>query len=274
MKPIPIAVAVAVFACALLIPGCGPADPPEINKGIADNYQTFCDKGASDRPGAAAALQAAKKADPANGYSDYLESWLKVQDKDFAGALEAIKTGNGAKKVVIYVTAPPPTDSMPTLGRVRQVGFSTEKFASFPDIAPEYFSEVRKMGYRVAQAEPVCSLSVLNGAGVVRKAYQSEIEFWKSKKDQAKVEATQKQLDAFAAWYDTFQTDLASKVADLVEEAAKAAGMSESEKMDYAQGKPIKDSHKVEVADKKREALYAEEINSLRKSLKTMPKPE
>lgn len=78
MKPIPITV--AVFTCALLMSGCGPADPPEINQTIAGNYQTFYDKGASDRPGAAAALQAAQKADPANGYSSYLESWLKVQD--------------------------------------------------------------------------------------------------------------------------------------------------------------------------------------------------
>ncbi|MFM9872386.1 MAG: hypothetical protein ACKVQS_02840 [Fimbriimonadaceae bacterium] len=250
---------------------CNKPEIPEINTDIAEAYLEFYEKGVSDKPGAEKALERARTGDSNNGYTDYLSAWMKIQSQDYNGSLSDMKAGNVKPKVIIYVTAPPPADSMQSLGRVRQVGFSTAKFEEFSVIAPDYFSECRKMGARVAQAEPVCSLSVLNGAGVIRKSFQSEIDFWKSKKDLKRAKVVEDQLLEFATWYDSFQKALSEKVTDLVGDAAKAAGMTESEKMDYAQGKPIADQRKAEIADKKRLELYAEEVAALRRMLKTMP---
>jgi HD-GYP domain-containing protein (c-di-GMP phosphodiesterase class II) len=261
-----------VIGLGLVLVGCGPKPPAEVRPDIAAAYDEFYDVGGGDTGAAKIALAKARKADAENAYTDYLESWIAFRTKDYAGGLELLRTGNKREKCLIYVTEPPPADNIKSLGRIRQVGFETDNFKDFFEIAEDVFVEVRHMGKRVANAEPVNSLSVLNGTGVIRKSYQSEIAYWTEKKSEKDVQRVQTKLDEFTKWYDKFQKDLAEHVGDLMREAGEAAGMTDEELADYAQGKPIQDQGKIAKADAKRIELYEAEVRALRESLKGMPK--
>lgn len=265
--------ALALCAAALLaLPGCRrDPDAAFVDARIAGLYEEFYNAGPTNPAAAREALGKLRDADPDNAYTHYLKASLAAQTGDLAGALEAIQKGNSLKKAVIYVSAPPPDDSMQTLTRVRQLGFTADRSGALGDKQLEYIRAVRAMGRRILEAEPVCSLSVVNGAGIVRKSYQSELAYWKAKKQKAEADRARKKLEEVERWYDGFNRKLAQELGDLVREAGKAAGLSEKELELYARGIELEDGAKQERADAAKKALYAKEVAALREAIRTFP---
>ncbi len=260
---------------AALTLGCGGgAGAPYVNQGIADDYQAFYDQGPTQPKAAMEALDRAQRSDPENAYTLYLKASAHAQAGDLQKALDLLKQGNQLQKTLIYVTAPPPEDAMPTLSRVRQLGFTSSRAGDLGDKAQEYLRAVRHMGRRVALAEPVSSLGVLNGAGIVRKTYESEIEYWTKAKDLAKADAVKEALATFVAWYKDLSRNLADTLKDLIREAAKEAGLTEKEMELYSRGGDLGDAGKQQRADAARRKMYEAEVAVLRSELAKMPPVE
>jgi hypothetical protein len=264
---------IGIYGLALFIlMGCNQAPViPEVRPEIAQGFDEFYDQSITNPSGARAALESARSFDRENGYPDYLEAHLAIAKKDYAEMLRLMRAGNEKKSVTVYVSLPTPNDNMKSLGRLRQVGFATAQFKEFDEFAPELFVEARKMGSRVTLAEPVCTFTVVNGSALYRRVCQSELEYYKFKKDAAQAKVAQARLGAANSWYDKFKTEF--ELTDIMREAGKAAGMSESELMAYAQGRPVARA-KAEAADRKRDEIYAAEVKSLREFLKSFPSEE
>lgn len=253
--------------------GCGSrGESAYVNEGIAGAYQEFYDKGTSDAAGALAALERAEKGDPANAYTQYLKASFYAQKGDLGAALEAMEKGHGMEKAVHYVATPPPGDPMQTLMRIRQLGFSTEKAGDLGERAPEYFEAVKEVGVRVANSEPLTTLGVINGVGVIRRTLQSEIAYWEEKEDADRASGSKTKAEELAAWQEEFTAKLADSLVNLMTEAGKEAGLTEDELADYAAGKDLKDKGKQKKADAARVKFYEREISVLREMLGTMPK--
>lgn len=255
---------------ALASSGCGTSGDSTVNKKIASDYQTFYDSGPSDKDTASSAIDRAIAADPENGYSYYLKASL-VAATDAGAALELIEKGNNSPQSIIYVSAPPPEDTMQSLARIRQLGFTVERSEKLGQQLPDYALALRKMGERVAKSEPIASLAVLNGSGVIRTSYKAEIAFWQEAKDEERAKALQEEADAFSAWYEQMSKGLAEQMKDLVREAGKEAGMTEDEIALYGAGKDVGDTGKMAKANRAKEAMYKEEIETLRRFLSEMP---
>ncbi len=263
----------AAVGVTCLLVGCGASqDASYINEPIAEAYQEFYDLGASDPAGAMAALERAEKADPANAYTQFLKASAMAQKDDLEGALSVMEEAVAMPKVVHYVKVPPPGDEMQSLMRIRQLGFSTEKADKLGERAPDYFSAVKAVGAKVANSEPLTSLGVINGVGVIRRTLSSEVAYWEGRKDEAKAEEARARAEIFAEWQDAFTKSLSENLLNFMKEAGKAAGLSEQELMDYAGGKELADKGKQKRADEARQKIYEQEIESLRRSLKSMPK--
>jgi hypothetical protein len=256
----------------LLIAGCASnPNPAYYNPTIAADYQEFYDKGVTEKVAANAALERARKADPENAYTTFLQASATAAEGDFDKTLSLLETGLKQKKTVIYVATLPPDDPMTTLNRIRQLGFSTERAKDLGDRQPAFFSSVRQAGERVAKAEPTTSLGVMNGIGMIRKSYQTESAYWNLKKDAAKKKAIDAKLAEFTKWSETLSEKLAATLRNLMKDAAKEAGLTEEELASYAKGEPLKDKDKQAKADAAREKMYADEIATLVENLKSMP---
>lgn len=258
------------FAAGMLAGGCG-TKHATVNPRIASFYQDFYDAGPSDPAAARRAVDQAIAADPDNAYGYYLRASLEASASRFEEALRWVREGNSKPKTVIYVSAPPPEDPMRSVARIRQLGFTAERAVDLGDRQPEYAAALRTMGARVAKAEPVASLSVLNGAGVVRAAYRAEIAFWEDRKDAARAKRLSEGLSRFVLWYDEMQGALAATLRNLIRDAGVKAGMTEEEIALYAAGKDIGNRSKQAKANQAKEAMYEEEVATLRRLLESMP---
>lgn len=258
---------VALFALG----GCK-SDPDHIDTNLAKAYTDFYELGASDPEKALEALDRAERADPDNAYTQYLKASLPAQKGDLEKALALVEKGNMMEKSVIYCSVPPPGDDMSTLTRARQLGFSTEKADKLGSKAEEYFLAVKRAGEKIAQSEPLTSLGVMNGIGIIRRTLGSEVSYWTKKKDEKRAKAAQEEADTFRTWQDGFTKTLSSNLVNMMEGAGKAAGLTSEELALYAAGKPLKDQSKQDKADKERLRLYDKELEALRTELKTMPK--
>jgi len=254
---------------AVTIVGCGSSDPT-VNPGIANYYQAFYDAGPNDPAAARRATDAAIAADPDNAYGYYLRASLEASIS-YDAALKWVEDGNRRTKTVIYVSAPPPEDSMQSVARIRQLGFTAARASDLGVRQPSYAAALRTMGARVAKAEPTASLAVLNGAGVVRAAYKAEIAYWNSRKDIARAKRLGEGQARFDRWYDEMQDGLTATVRDLIRDAGRQAGMSEDQVVLYAAGKDVGDQAKQAKANQAKEAMYRQEIQTLRKFLNQMP---
>lgn len=242
-----------------------------MDQAIAGHYDTFYSEAPTDPDAAKEALRKARVLDQENAYTLYLMASLAAQEGDFATAFENLEQGNALTKTIVYVSAPPPADPMQSLTRFRQLGFASERAVDSIADPSSYFSALRTAGARVAKAEPIASLAVLNGVGVVRKAYQAEISYWKEASNQAKSQDLQRQLDEFQKWNESMTDGLAATLVDLMREAGKEAGLTEQELADYANRKPLRDKAKQRTADEARGRLYDREVEALRRALESMP---
>jgi hypothetical protein len=263
----------AVLVAMVLLAGCAAKSggPAYVNPEIASAYSDFYTMSASDPAAASAALQKAKKADPENAYTLYLEASVPAQKREFGDALKLIQEGNGRTKIVHYVATPPPDDPMQTLNRVRQLGYALDHVGTEGEQGLEFIRAVRTAGRRVALAEPVTSLGAAAGISIVRRSYEAEVEYSKAKKSKPEETAAQQALEKFQTWNGTFSKGMAEVAADMYREAGKAANLTEAELADYSHDKPLKDKAKQEKADAFREKLYELEITTLKKLLEHMP---
>lgn len=246
-------------------------NPQEVNPAIAANFREFYDNGISKPAVAEKALNEAAKADPDDAYTGYLRASLSAQKLDFEKALEQVSAANKQKRVIIYIEEPMPGGSVQSLTRIRQLGFSVDKAASLGSKLPQYFTEIRTMGVRVANAIPINSLAVLNGTGVIKKSYQSEIAFYEKAKDTQKLAQVKSEFQEFTKWRNELNAVMASTTKDFVREAAKAAGMTAEELALYSDGHELKDKEKQKKADETRLKIYQDEVNALQRALKTLP---
>lgn len=268
---LPAALALCLIALAG-VTGCR-RDPASafVDRRIAGWYEEFYNAGPTNAALAREALSKVMGADSENAYTHYLQASLQAQSGDLDGALQSVQRGNALKKVVIYVSAPPPEDSMQTLTRIRQLGFTVDRSDGLGQKQLDYIRAIQAMGRRILEAEPLCSLSVVNGAGIVRKALQSEVAYWSAKKNKTEAEHTRKKLDEVEQWYDAFKKRLAEALGDLVREAGRAAGLDGKELELYAKGVNLNDRAKQELADKFKKDLYAKEVEALRKAIRNFP---
>ncbi|MFQ3587970.1 MAG: hypothetical protein SNJ74_12235 [Fimbriimonadaceae bacterium] len=250
------------------ISGC--SNDRTTNPKIAELYEQFYETGPSNPAESRRAIAEAIAADPENAYSLYLRASLEAKDTPDQ-ALETIRTGNGLSRCVIYVSAPPPEDSMRSLTRIRGMSALLGRDEIAGERLPEWAAALRTMGRRVAQAEPTASLAVLNGTAVVRAAYRAEIRFWEDAKQPDRAQALKEGLDRFEQWHSEMQAGLSATLKDLVREAARQAGMDERETALYAAGKNVGDNAKQAKANRAKEAMFRREIEVLRAFLAKMP---
>ncbi len=262
----------ALAALLFSVSGCQKGgESAAINPGIAEQYNLFASLSASQPAQALAALDKAENADPENAYTYYLRACLEAQTGDYDSAFGTLVKSNKLQKVVHYVSEAPPGDPMQSLSKVRQLAFTLGKAEGLGADFSAYSREIRIAGARIAGMEPLSSLGVLNGTGLVRRAYQEEIAVLTRKNDKAKAAELQKKLDEFKKWSDVLLADLAEEVKDLTREAGKAAGLTDAELADYAMGKNLDDKGKQKKADEAKLKMYDAEIALLREKLKTMP---
>lgn len=255
--------------CAALS-GCqtGPVEP-YLNATIAGHYQDFYTNGPTDPDAAMKALDAAEQADRKNAYTLYLRAAAQASAKKYGQALQTMQAAHALPEVTHYVATPPPDDDMATLARIRQLGYSTRDATSLGQDAEAYCRNVRMVGARVANAQPVTSLGALAGIAVIRNSYENHL---KLKLDSTNAKALRAEQTAFTAWSETFNDGLKSTVKNMMEEAGKAAGLSESELVQYAKGERLADSEKQRKADEARVKLYDAEVAEITRLLKAMPK--
>lgn len=249
---------------------CGCRSDRTVHPKIAQLYETFYDTGPSNPAESRRAIGEAIAADPENAYSLYLRASLEAAESPDQ-ALETIRAANAKERCVIYVSAPPPEDSMRTLTRIRGLSAVLGREDVVGDRLPEWAAALRVMGRRVAQADPTASLAVLNGTAVVRAAYRAEIRYWKEKERPERVRALQESFDRFERWNADMQAALSETLKDLVREAARQAGMDERQTALYAAGKNVGDTAKQARANRAKEAMFRRETEVLRQFLDKMP---
>jgi hypothetical protein len=257
------------LVCVLL--GCGGSPDPTIRPDIARLYEEFYELSPIAPSRARAKLEAALAADPENAYTHYLIA-STLAGEDLGKTLEWVVQGNAQPHTIVYVSVAPPEDPMQTLFRIRQLGMTAQKAKALSDEQPTYFSALRSMGERVAKSLPTTALSVINGAGVIRVAFEAEQEYWESLGDPEKAQEVATYHRQFAAWNRAMQEALKNAASDLVREAGGAAGMNEEELALYAAGKDIGDTGKQARANEAKERLYKAEVETLERWLTRMPK--
>ena len=266
-------IVIASAVCLLVsLSGCGGTKSPSyVNAEIANSYSDFFAKLNAGKADAEPALDIATQKDPNNAYTQYLKAGMWVKHSDLAKALEAIKSGNKMPKMVHYVSAEPPEDSMKTLALIKRIGYSTDNDKDLGKNASEYYTEVRVMGSRIAKSEPVFQLSILAGISVIRRTFTNQISALAKAKDKAALDKVQKQFEAFDKWDAATKRLMTDQNGDTIKQIAEEAGLSAEESRDFSRGLTLKDSKKQEQADAVRVRINAQERAALIKQLDQMP---
>ncbi|MDX2065167.1 MAG: hypothetical protein SFX74_05440 [Fimbriimonadaceae bacterium] len=260
---------VGALASVVLLAGCqsGTAEP-YLNATIAGHYQDFYTNGPTDPDAAMRALDAAEQADRKNAYTLYLRATAEAGAKKYAEALQTMQAAHALPNVTHYVATPPPDDDMATLGRIRQLGYTTRDAKALGDDAAMYCRNVRKVGARVAKAQPITSLGALAGIAVIRNSYENELKLKLSPEAEQSLKAERAKFDA---WTTTFNDGLKSTLKNMMQEAGKAAGLTDAELVQYAKGERLANAEKQRKADEARAKLYDAEVAEITRLLETMP---
>jgi hypothetical protein len=246
----------------ILLVGCQSEPlPAYLNPSISEAYTRAYSLSASQPSQALAALQEAEKLDPDNGYTLYLRASLQVAANDVPGAVASLRAGNEKAKVIHYVATPPPGDAMSSLSRIRQLGYAKSQ------LTPEYVDEALMAGRRLIAAEPVTSLGVLAAASVMRNLYEVRIGM----ANKSNSEAARKEAARFRSWQDDLTAALKEVNVNLIDEAAREAGLTAEEAAAASRGIAPQDPAKAESFEKARKRLYDREVQTLKDAIKKLP---